>query len=84
MLPISGTDSPPSERSDGRKSEGEMYRQLSAQLLGKEAGAAGAELSAPYEVPQFPIEQIQSKLARVRVKVSVAMFVAVHRLHLKT
>ena len=47
-----------------------MYRQLSAQLLGKEAGAAGAELSAPYEVPQFPIEQIQSKLARVRVKVS--------------
>ena len=48
-----------------------MYRQLSAQLLGKEAGAAGAELSAPYEVPQFPIEQIQSKLARVRVKVSV-------------
>ena len=49
-----------------------MYRQLSAQLLGKEAGAAGAELSAPYEVPQFPIEQIQSKLARVRVKVSVS------------
>ena len=57
-----------------------MYRQLSAQLLGKEAGAAGAELSAPYEVPQFPIEQIQSKLARVRVKVSCA---TLHYLHLK-
>ena len=63
---ILGTDSPPNERSDGRKSEGEMYRQLSKQLLGKEEEVLGNELSAPYEVPQFPIEQIQSKLQKVR------------------
>ena len=63
---ILGTDSPPNERSDGRKSEGEMYRQLSKQLLGKEEEALGNELSAPYEIPQFPIEQIQSKLQKVR------------------
>ena len=63
---ILGTDSPPNERSDGRKTEGEMYRQLSKQLLGKEEEVLGNELSAPYEVPQFPIEQIQSKLQKVR------------------
>ena len=43
-----------------------MYRQLSKQLLGKEEEVLGNELSAPYEVPQFPIEQIQSKLQKVR------------------
>ena len=43
-----------------------MYRQLSKQLLGKEEEVMGNELSAPYEVPQFPIEQIQSKLQKVR------------------
>ena len=63
---ILGTDSPPNERSDGHKTEGEMYRQLSKQLLGKEEEVLGNELSAPYEVPQFPIEQIQSKLQKVR------------------
>ena len=59
------TESPPSERTDGRKSEGEMYRQFS-QLLGKEGDSLGNELSAPYEIPQFPIEQIEQKLHRVR------------------
>ena len=64
---LSGTtESPPSERTDGRKSEGEMYRQFSKQLLGKEGDSLGNELSAPYEVPQFPIEQIEQKLHRVR------------------
>ena len=61
---FTGTDSPPNERSDGAKSEGELYRQLSKQLLGSEMKGMGNELSAPYEVPQFPIEQIQSKLNR--------------------
>ena len=42
-----------------------MFRQLS-QLLGKEGEQLGNELSAPYEVPQFPIEQIQSKLNKVQ------------------
>ena len=63
---MSGTESPPSERSDGRKAEGEMYRQLSKQLLGKGEDSLGNELSAPYEVPQFPIEQIEQKLHKVR------------------
>eukprot|EP00092_Neocalanus_flemingeri_P075416 GFUD01093427.1.p1 GENE.GFUD01093427.1~~GFUD01093427.1.p1 ORF type:complete len:789 (-),score=232.98 GFUD01093427.1:236-2602(-) len=61
-----GTDSPSNERSDGSKSEGELYRQLSKNLLGSEGQGLGNELSAPYEVPQFPIEQIQSKLNRVK------------------
>ena len=65
MLPDTGAESPPNERTDGRK-EGEMYRQLSKQILGKEGDMLGNELSAPYEIPQFPIEQIQSKLQRVR------------------
>ena len=43
-----------------------MYRQFSKQLLGKEGASLGNELSAPYEVPQFPIEQIEQKLHRVR------------------
>ena len=64
---LSGTtESPPSERTDGRKSEGEMYRQFSKQLLGKEGESLGNEISAPYEIPQFPIEQIEQKLHRVR------------------
>ena len=64
---LSGTtESPPSERTDGRKSEGEMYRHFSQQLLGKEGESLGNELSAPYEIPQFPIEQIEQKLHRVR------------------
>ena len=65
FLMLSGTESPPSERSDGRKSEGEIYRQLSKQLL-KGEGSLGNEISAPYEVPQFPIEQIEQKLHKVR------------------
>ena len=64
---LSGTtESPPSERTDGRKSEGEMYRQFSKKLLGKEGESLGNEISAPYEIPQFPIEQIEQKLHRVR------------------
>ena len=63
-----GTDSPPNERSDGAKTQGELYRQLSKTLVGPDGQALGQgmglgnELSAPYEVPQFPIEQIQTKL----------------------
>jgi len=50
-------DSPPVE---GR-SDTELYRQLGASLC-----AGEHELSAPYEVPQFPIEQIESKIRRVK------------------
>ena len=54
---VLGTESPSTERSDG-----DMYRKM----LSKDADIVGNELSAPYEIPQFPIEQIQSKLQRVR------------------
>ena len=41
------------------------FRQLGKSLLGSSGGQElGNELSAPYEVPQFPIEQIESKIRR--------------------
>jgi len=72
MTVAPGTDSPPNERSDGAKTQGELYRQLSKTLVGPDGQALGQgmglgnELSAPYEVPQFPIEQIQTKLNKVK------------------
>ena len=40
-------------------------RHLGKTLLGSVQGQGlGNELSAPYEVPQFPIEQIETKLLR--------------------
>ena len=42
-----------------------VSRQLGKSLLGSSGGQElGNELSAPYEVPQFPIEQIESKIRR--------------------
>ena len=42
-----------------------LSRQLGKSLLGSSGGQElGNELSAPYEVPQFPIEQIESKIRR--------------------
>merc|ERR1719220_1601910 len=41
-------------------------RQLGKSLLGSGGQELGNELSAPYEVPQFPIEQIESKIRRVK------------------
>ncbi|XP_023322406.1 AMP deaminase 2 isoform X2 [Eurytemora carolleeae] len=61
-----GTESPPNERS--RKPEGELYRQMSKSLVGVDGQQLSNELSAPYEVPQFPIEQIESKLLRVCIQ----------------
>jgi len=59
-------DSPPVE-SDARRSDSDLYRQLGKSLLGSSGGQElGNELSAPYEVPQFPIEQIESKIRRVK------------------
>ena len=54
------------------KAEGERYRQLSKMLITNTAGEKGSEnqqlsneISAPYEVPQYPIEQIETKLIRL-------------------
>ena len=41
-----------------------LSRQLGKSLLGSGGQELGNELSAPYEVPQFPIEQIESKIRR--------------------
>jgi len=67
-----GTESPPNERTGPRtdKTEGELYRQLSKTLIGSEG--LSNELSAPYEVPQFPIEQIESKLLKVQQEKATA------------
>jgi len=62
-----GTESPPNERScKSEKSDGELYRQLSKTLIGEESQGLSNEISAPYEVPQFPIEQIESKMLKVQ------------------
>lgn len=55
------------------KAEGERYRQLSKMLItnttmgekGSENQQLSNEISAPYEVPQYPIEQIETKLIRL-------------------
>jgi hypothetical protein len=41
-----------------------LIRQLSKTLIGSEGPTLSNELSAPYEVPQFPIEQIETKLLK--------------------
>ncbi len=42
-----------------------IFRQMSKSLVGVDGQQLSNELSAPYEVPQFPIEQIESKLLRL-------------------
>ena len=58
--------------------EGERYRQMAKMLIGNGQTVMGGlgqvseddfkqlsnEISAPYEVPQYPIEQIETKLIR--------------------
>ena len=49
----------------GRHDEGERYRQMAKLLIGNsEDKKLSNEISAPYEVPQYPIEQIETKLIR--------------------
>jgi len=60
-----GTESPPNGRMNVDK-EGELYRQLSKTLIGSDGHQLSNELSAPYEFPQFPIEQIETKLLTVQ------------------
>ncbi len=46
-------------------SEAEQYRKMAKMLIGtKEDNQLSNEISAPYEVPQYPIEQIETKLIR--------------------
>ena len=65
---FSGSESPApfvNETKD-RKLEGERIRQMAKRLIGPEAleKHLSNEISAPYEVPQYPIEQIETKLIR--------------------
>ena len=41
-----------------------LTRQLSKNLIGSEGAQLSNEVSAPYEFPQLPIEQIETKLLR--------------------
>ena len=63
---FSGSESPAPYASKDRKLEGERMRQMAKRLIGPEASEKhlSNEISAPYEVPQYPIEQIETKLIR--------------------
>lgn len=74
-LLISGSESPgafermPSLTTENQSAksryEGERYRQMAKMLIGNnEDKQLSNEISAPYEVPQYPIEQIETKLIR--------------------
>lgn len=67
-LCFSGSESPaPFEGGNkGRQAEGERIRQIAKTLIGPEIAEKqlSNEISAPYEVPQYPIEQIETKLIR--------------------
>ena len=50
----------------GRHTDAERYRQMAKLLIGNnEDKKLSNEISAPYEVPQYPIEQIETKLIRL-------------------
>eukprot|EP00096_Caligus_rogercresseyi_P012566 TRINITY_DN530_c0_g1_i2.p1 TRINITY_DN530_c0_g1~~TRINITY_DN530_c0_g1_i2.p1 ORF type:complete len:845 (-),score=181.23 TRINITY_DN530_c0_g1_i2:290-2824(-) len=50
-----------------QNSEGERFRQIAKMLINnKEDKHLSNEISAPYEVPQYPIEQIETKMIRVQ------------------
>jgi hypothetical protein len=63
---FSGSESPANFMElKGRHDEGERYRQMAKLLIGNnEDKKLSIEISAPYEVPQSPIEQIETKLIR--------------------
>jgi len=58
-----GSESPLNTR---RIEDGEKYRQLSKTLIGSDGAQLSNEVSAPYEFPQLPIEQIETKLLSVQ------------------
>jgi len=60
-----GSESPLNTRRND-KADGEVYRQLSKTLIGSDGAQLSNEVSAPYEFPQLPIEQIESKLLSVQ------------------
>lgn len=65
---FTGSESPApfpcSSDNKGRQMEG--LRQMAKRLIGPEIAEKqlSNEISAPYEVPQYPIEQIETKLIR--------------------
>ena len=63
---FSGSESPAPFLSDSRQMEGERIRQMAKRLIGPDVAEKqlSNEISAPYEVPQYPIEQIETKLIR--------------------
>eukprot|EP00094_Tigriopus_californicus_P004108 TCALIF_03957-PA protein Name:"Similar to Ampd2 AMP deaminase 2 (Rattus norvegicus)" AED:0.05 eAED:0.05 QI:23/1/0.88/1/0.87/1/9/284/755 len=53
--------------SSSLKSESQQYREMAKRLIGsQDEKYLSNEISAPYEVPQYPIEQIETKLIRVK------------------
>ncbi|CAB4061385.1 AMPD [Lepeophtheirus salmonis] len=67
---IGGEEQEPSGLSHSyQNTEGERFRQIAKMLINnKEDKHLSNEISAPYEVPQYPIEQIETKMIRVQKK----------------
>merc|ERR1719491_980411 len=65
---VARSESPAPFLSDNRQMEGERIRQMAKRLIGPDVAEKqlSNEISAPYEVPQYPIEQIETKLIRVK------------------
>ena len=63
---LHGSESPAPFLTDSRQMEGERIRQMAKRLIGPDVAEKqlSNEISAPYEVPQYPIEQIETKLIR--------------------
>lgn len=65
---FAGSESPAPFPGDnkGRQFEEERIRQMAKRLIGADIAEKqlSNEISAPYEVPQYPIEQIETKLIR--------------------
>ena len=64
---LSGSESPAGfDGTGGDKREGERLREMAKMLIGNgdDKQHLSNEISAPYEVPQYPIEQIETKLIR--------------------
>ena len=57
------------EEETSEHEEDKMLRNIMAKkITGMDTPALGIDLSAPYEAPQLPIEQLESKLLTVRKK----------------
>ncbi|KAK7072649.1 hypothetical protein SK128_000567 [Halocaridina rubra] len=70
-----GSESPTFSRSGGFHVPQDALNNIEAIMMKTEDSQRGNEISAPYEAPQFPIEQIEDKLKLHRQLSSFANFI---------